>query len=101
VPEKITFEFEMAIEKLKRRKSPGIDQIPGKLIKAGGRTIRSEINNLLIIFRIRRNCLEWNESIIVPIYKKGVIVVIIEAYQFYQLRTFYPHPAVKANSICR
>ena len=35
--------IEMAIEKLKRHKSRGIDQIPAKLIKAGGRTIRSEI----------------------------------------------------------
>jgi hypothetical protein len=30
------FEIEMAIEKLKRHKSPGIDQIPAELIKAGG-----------------------------------------------------------------
>jgi hypothetical protein len=36
VPEPSAFEVEMAIEKLKRRKSPGTDQIPEKLIKAGG-----------------------------------------------------------------
>jgi len=36
----------MAIEKLKRHKSPGIDQVPPKLIKAGGRTIHSEIHKL-------------------------------------------------------
>jgi hypothetical protein len=40
VPVSIAFEFEMAIENLKGRKSPGTDQIPAKLIKAGGRTIR-------------------------------------------------------------
>jgi hypothetical protein len=34
VPELSTFEFEKAIEKLKRPKSPGIDQIPAALIKA-------------------------------------------------------------------
>jgi hypothetical protein len=34
------FEIEMAIEKPKRHKSPGIDQIPAELIKAEGRTIR-------------------------------------------------------------
>ena len=28
--------FELAIEKLKSHKSPGIDQIPAELIKAGG-----------------------------------------------------------------
>jgi len=38
VPEPSAFEFELAIEKVKRRKSPGIDQIPAELIKAGGRT---------------------------------------------------------------
>jgi len=41
VPEPNAFEIELAIEKLKRHKSPGIDQIPAK---AGGRTIRSEIH---------------------------------------------------------
>jgi hypothetical protein len=30
----------MAIEKLKRHKSPGIDQITAEMVKAGGRTIR-------------------------------------------------------------
>jgi hypothetical protein len=44
VPELSAFEVEMAIEKLKRRKSPGTDQIPSELIKAGGRTICSEIH---------------------------------------------------------
>ena len=34
------FEVELAIEKLKCHESPGIDQIPGEFIKAGGRTIR-------------------------------------------------------------
>jgi hypothetical protein len=29
-------------------KSPGTDQIPAKLIKAGGRIIRSEIHKLII-----------------------------------------------------
>jgi hypothetical protein len=32
VPEPSAFEVEMAIEKLKRHKSPGIDQIPAELI---------------------------------------------------------------------
>jgi hypothetical protein len=47
-PEPSAFEVEMAIEKLKRHKSPGIDQIPAELIKAGGRIIRSEIHKLII-----------------------------------------------------
>jgi len=41
VPEPSAFEIEMAIEKLKRHESPG--HIAAELIKAGGRTILSEI----------------------------------------------------------
>jgi len=47
VPEKSAFEVELPIENLKRRKSPGIDQIPAESIKAEGRTIRSEINKII------------------------------------------------------
>jgi hypothetical protein len=43
VPEAIVFEVEMTIGKVMRHKSPRIDQITTELIKAGGRTIRSEI----------------------------------------------------------
>ena len=35
VPEPSIYEIEMATGKLKRHKSPGIDQIPTELIKAG------------------------------------------------------------------
>jgi len=44
VPEPSTFEVELATEKPKSYKSPGIDQIPAELIKAGGRTICYEIH---------------------------------------------------------
>jgi hypothetical protein len=37
VPQPSSSEFEIAIEKLKRYKSPGTDQIPAELIQAGGR----------------------------------------------------------------
>ena len=47
MPEKSAFEVELPIENLKRRKSPGIDQIPAESIKAEGRTIRSEINKII------------------------------------------------------
>jgi len=48
VPEPSVFEVELAIEKLKSHKSPGFDLIPGEMIKAGGRTARSEIHKLII-----------------------------------------------------
>jgi len=48
VPEPSTFDVELAIEKLKNHKSPGIDQIPAEMIKAGGRTIRCAIHKLII-----------------------------------------------------
>jgi hypothetical protein len=72
VPEPSSSEAEIAIEKLKRYKSAGIDQIPAELIQVWGNTLRSEIHKLI-------NCIwnkeelpeQWKESIIVPIYKKG------------------------------
>jgi hypothetical protein len=48
VPETNAFEVELAIEKLKSHKSPGNDQIPAELIKAGGRTVRCAIHELII-----------------------------------------------------
>jgi hypothetical protein len=47
VPERSAFEVEMAIEKLKRRKSPGIGQIPGEFIKVEGRSIHSAIHEFI------------------------------------------------------
>jgi hypothetical protein len=46
LPEPSAFEVELAVEKLKRHQSPGIDQIPAALIKAGGRTVHSKIHIL-------------------------------------------------------
>jgi hypothetical protein len=47
MPEPSYSEIKMAIENLRSHKSPGIDQIPTELIKARGRTIRSEIHKLI------------------------------------------------------
>jgi hypothetical protein len=47
MPEQSDFEFEMAIEKLKRHKSPGTVQIPAEVIKPGCGTIRNEIHTLI------------------------------------------------------
>ena len=72
VHEQSAFEVELVIEKLKSHKSPGIDQIPADLIKAGGRTIRYQIHKLIVsIWNKEELHEEWKESIIVPIYKNG------------------------------
>jgi len=47
VPEPRWVEVEIAIEKLKIYKSPGIHPIPAQVIQAGGNTLRSEIHKLI------------------------------------------------------
>jgi hypothetical protein len=60
----VRFEVEMAIEKLKGHKSPGIDQIPAELIKAGGRIIRSEVHKRVIsVWNKEELPEEWKESV--------------------------------------
>ena len=89
VSETIVFEVELAIQKLKNHKSPGIDQIPTELIKAGRMTIRCEIHKLIIsIWNKEELPNEWKESIIVPVYKEGdKTVITIGAYHYCPLRT--------------
>ena len=70
VPEPSAFEVELAINKLKSHKSPGIDEIPAELIKAEGGTICLEIHKLITsISKKEKLPEEWKESIIVPIHK--------------------------------
>ena len=83
-------EVELTIDKLKSCKTPGIDQIPAVLIKAGGRMICLEIHKLITsIWKKEKLPEEWKESII----RRGIkpIVIIIGAYHFCQpLTKFYP-----------
>jgi len=72
VSELSALEVQMAIENIRKHKSPGIDQIPVELIKAGGRTICFDTNKLTnSIWNEEELPEEWKESIILPIYKKG------------------------------
>jgi hypothetical protein len=65
------FEVEMVTVKLKRHKSSS-GNYKTKLVKAGSRTIRSEIHELIISIWKKEELPEaWKELIIVPIYKKG------------------------------
>jgi hypothetical protein len=43
----VPFEVEIAIEKWKKYKSPGNDQIPAELIQAGGETLLSVFHKLI------------------------------------------------------
>ena len=62
VPEPSAFKVELAIEKLKNHKSPGIEQIPAELIKAGVGQFAVRFINLLFLFGIRRNYLKNGRS---------------------------------------
>jgi hypothetical protein len=94
VSEPSAFEVETAIEKLKRHKSPGTDQIPAELIKAGRRTIHSEIHKLINSICNKVEVPEqWKELITVPFIRRAIkqTAIIIEPYHFYKLHTkFYP-----------
>ncbi|KAJ4430139.1 hypothetical protein ANN_22349 [Periplaneta americana] len=72
IPEPTLSEVEIAIENLKKYKSPGIDQIPTELIQEGGSALYSEIYKLVLAIWEKEIVPEqWKESIIVPIFKKG------------------------------
>jgi hypothetical protein len=94
VPEPSLVEVKIAIGKLKSYKSPGADQIPAELIKAGGETLYSEIHRLIYcIWNKEELPQQWKESIIVPFIKRRVrlIIIIFEESPSYQLPTkFYP-----------
>jgi hypothetical protein len=71
VPEPSLVEVEIAIGKLRSYKSPGTDQIPAELIKAGGETLYSEIQILICcIWNKEELPQQWKESIIVKFHKK-------------------------------
>jgi len=74
VPESSAFLVKSAIEKVKGHNSLGTNQIPAELIRAGGRTIRSEIHKFInSVWKEEELPEKWKESITVPIYKKGDI----------------------------
>ena len=80
----------MAVEKLKRHKSRGIDQIPAEFIKAGNRTIRCEIHKLINFIWNKAELPEgWKESIMVPIYKKGDKIYLSNCRGLSPLSTTY------------
>ena len=72
VSEPSAYEVELAIEKVKSHKSPGMDQIPAALVKTEGRTIRPDICKLInSLWNKEKLPDDWKQSITVLIYKKG------------------------------
>jgi hypothetical protein len=59
VPDPSPFEVEIAIEYLKRFKSPGSDQIAAKLIQAGGKILRSKIHKLINFISNKDKLPDW------------------------------------------
>jgi hypothetical protein len=106
MPEHSLVEVEIDIGKLKSYKSPGTDQIPAELIKAGGETLYSELHRLICsIWNKEELPQQWKESIVVPIYKKGDktdcnnyrgISLFINC-----LQNFIQHSSGQVNSICQ
>jgi hypothetical protein len=72
VPESSPFGTEIAKENLKNYKSLGNDQILSLLVQVGDDTLRSEIQKVINFnwSKTKLSC-QWQESIIVPIYRKG------------------------------
>jgi hypothetical protein len=72
VPEPSLVEMEIAIGKLKSYKSPSADQILAELVKAGGKTLCSEVHKLICsIWNKKELPQQWKEYIITLIHKKG------------------------------
>ena len=94
MPEPSANGFELAIEKLKSHISPGTDQIPAEIIKAGGRTIRSEIHKLIISIWNKKKLPENGRTRSLYLSTRRAIkqiVVIIGAHNFCHLhKKLYP-----------
>ena len=105
MPEPSVFEVELAIEKLKSHKSPGVDQIPAKLIKAGVEKFAMSSINLLLLFGIERNFLRIGRNRLLYLSIRNAVkqtAVIIGACHFAKyVQNFIQNSAVKVNSIFR
>jgi hypothetical protein len=73
VPEPSLDEVEIAIGKLKSYKSPGTDNIPAELIKAGGETYILRYTDFFVVFEIRRNCHSSGRNLLLYQFTKRAI----------------------------
>jgi hypothetical protein len=93
VPQPRASEVDVAIGKMERYISPGIYQIPGELIQAGGEILRSEIHKLIkLIWNKEQLPHQWKKQLWYLLTKRVIklTVVIIKAHRCCQLHTnFY------------
>jgi hypothetical protein len=105
VPEPSLVKVHIAIGKLRRYKSLGIDQILAKLIKAGGKTLCIEIHRFIFsIWNEEELSQQWKESIIVPIHKRGDKTECSKYQGISLLSAAYKilsHSSGLVNSICQ
>jgi hypothetical protein len=91
VPGPSRLEVEIAIEKLKKYKSPGSDQILADLIPGGDKIYYCpQSTNPLVLFGIRMNCLNSGRGLLLYQFTKRVTkltVIIIMGYHCYQFHT--------------
>jgi hypothetical protein len=72
VPDRVPFDIEIVIAKLKRHKSSSSDQIPAEMIEAGRKILWSETHKLINSIWNNEELPDlWKSSVIVPIHKKG------------------------------
>jgi hypothetical protein len=72
VPQPSISEVEVAIVKLKRYRSSGVDQIPTQLIQAAGKIMHSEVHMLIkLICNKEELPHQWKGSIVIPLHKKS------------------------------
>jgi hypothetical protein len=68
---------EIAIDKLKRYKSPGIDQIPTEEVEGRSNILLLRSINLLIVFGIRMNCHSSGRYLLLYLFIKRVIKLFV------------------------
>jgi hypothetical protein len=89
VPDLNASKVEVAVGKLKRYRSPGVDEIPAELTQTGGKTLPLEIHKLIKLIWNREE-LPHQWKVLCYLFTEKVIkqtVVIIEAYHCCQLHT--------------
>ena len=81
-------EVRTAIQKMKRGKSPGEDELPVEILKAGGDDTIQQLTRLFnLVYRREVAPLDWQRGLISPIRKKGDVTVCDNHRALLYLRT--------------